>query len=307
MDFRTGKNYNIPLVTIGVLSYNYSKYLKEALDSLLTQTYLYIELIIVDDFSTECSPEIIKEWIASNNIQCTFIQNKKNRGIPAVSNMLVKKSTGKYINLFATDDIMLPEKIERQVKLLEEAGEEYGLCYANVLLIDEEGNYIRKFWNTVKGYEGDVLRHYVYGDLSYATPSTLIRRSVYDKVGYYNERVLLEDYNFQVRLMACYKVKYCEYPCIKYRWKLKSGSKIWEQLYDNKSERYYNDRILSNYQALKFIRDREIKEYLQKKITQYLKALTSLKSKYSRGVIIYLFRKGYFKIPVKVLIRGVIQ
>src|SRR3982751_3665251 len=137
-DFRTKKAYDQPLVTIGVLCYNYSRYIEAALSSLLEQTYPFIELIIVDDCSTELSVPAIKNWIADNNIHCTFIQNKKNLGITKVSNMLVKKAKGKYISLFATDDIMLPEKIAKQVKILEETGEEYGMCYANVETMDEE-------------------------------------------------------------------------------------------------------------------------------------------------------------------------
>src|SRR6476469_2566780 len=112
MDFRTQKSYAQPLVTIGVLSYNYSCYVEDALNSLLKQTYPFIELIIVDDCSTElATPGKIKNWIADNNIHCTFIQNRKNLGITEVSNMLVKRAKGRYIDLFATDDIMLPEKI----------------------------------------------------------------------------------------------------------------------------------------------------------------------------------------------------
>src|SRR3954447_17643513 len=97
IDFRKRKHTdNNPLVTIGVLSYNYSLYIEDALNSLLTQTYPLIELIIIDDCSTEkFTCEIIENWIKVNNIQCTFIRNPKNLGITKVSNMLVQKAKGK--------------------------------------------------------------------------------------------------------------------------------------------------------------------------------------------------------------------
>jgi glycosyltransferase involved in cell wall biosynthesis len=292
-DFRTGKSFNdLPLVTIGVLSYNYSQYIEAALNSLLTQTYPFIELIIVDDCSTELSvPETIKNWIADNNIHCTFIQNKKNLGITKVSNILVKKAKGKYLSLFATDDIMLPKKIERQVKILEEAGEEYGMCYANVETMNEAGERTGLYNPDMNTFEGNVLYSYVSGNLPFATPSCLIRKSVYNRTGLYDERVLIEDYNFWLRLMACYKVKYCDYPCLVYR--IKNYWGVHDELMKNNRERYYRDRILSNQQALKFVQDKKVKLHLKLKIEQYLKTLAVHNSHSFKHTLLFLLRNGY--------------
>ncbi len=299
-DFRTGTSFNdFPLVTIGILSYNYSQYIEDALNSLLMQTYPFIELIIIDDCSTESlTPKKIESWISANNIRCAFIQNKKNHGITKVSNMLVQRAKGKYISLFATDDIMLPEKIERQVKILEEAGEEYGMCYANAITMDEEGKNTGLCNPGMEIFEGDVLRPYVFGNLPFATPSSLIRRSVYDKVGLYDERVLIEDYNFWLRLMACYKVKYCDYPCLVYR--IKQYSSIHNQINANNRERYCRDRILSNQQALRFIRDAEVRRQLKRKIVQYLKTLSAHNASSLNEILLFLLRKGYLYLCMKI-------
>ena len=301
-DFRTGKNFNdFPLVTIGVLSYNYSQYIDDALNSLLTQTFPFIELIIIDDCSTESlTCDKIKSWISANNIQCTFIQNKANLGITRVSNVLVRMAKGKYLDLFATDDIMLPEKIERQVKILEEAGEEYGMCYANAATMDEEGKNTGVCNPGMQIFEGDVLRSYVFGNLPFVTPSSLIRRSVYDKGGLYDERVLIEDYNFWLRLMACYKVKYCDYPCLVYR--IKQYSSIHNQINASNRERYCRDRILSNQQALKFIKDAEVRRQLKWKIAQYLKTLSAYNANSLNEILLFLLRKGYLYLCMKIFL-----
>jgi glycosyltransferase involved in cell wall biosynthesis len=303
MDFRTKKTYtDIPLVTIGVLSYNYSQYIDAALNSLLLQTYPNIELIIVDDKSEEDSAAKISRWIKDNDLKCTFIQNEKNQGITKVSNLIVSKAKGKYLSLFATDDIMLPEKIERQVNILEEAGEEYGLCYANTQTMDEDGVMTGYFVSPEKFVinEGDILERYVFGKVPFATPSTLIRRSVYDKIGLYEERILIEDYNLWLRLFACFKVKYCDYPCLIYRVKKESG--IWNRWGANKNERYFHDRIISNHDALKFIDNEKVRKFLESKISQYLKSLAYNKSRYTKKLIKLLVQNGYYKIPAKVLV-----
>ena len=304
MDFRTRKIINnSPLVTIGVLSYNYSKYLLAALNSLLVQTYNNIELIIIDDCSTENSVEIINQWISSNNLHCTFIINEKNEGITKVSNKLVALSKGKYINLFATDDIMLPEKIEQQVNLLEQAGEEYGMCYANVETMDEENNITGLYCDP--GIEslpqGDVLEAFAFNQMKFATPSALIRIAAYKKCGMYDERVLIEDYNFWLRFFACCKACICNYPSLIYR--VKKESEVFNKWSENKNERYFHDRILSNFCALPFIKNATIKIHLQNKIGQYINSLSINQSGYTKKLIWYLLSKDYYQIPKKVFIR----
>lgn len=304
MDFRPGTiNDKIPLVTIGVLSYNYSAYVLAALNSLITQTYSNIELIIIDDKSTESTPDIIEKWIAENKINCVFIKNEINIGITKVSNKIVGLTNGKYISLFAIDDIMLPEKIERQVKAMEEAGEDFGMCYANVNTMDEKGNFLGHFVEKDKfvAYNGDILKPYVFGQLNFATPGSLIRTSVYKTTGLYDERVLYEDYNFWLRLFACFKAVYCEYPCLIYR--VRKASELFNTWTKNNNELYHRDRILSNHQALKFIDDPEVINFLKKKITQYLKSLSAQNSAYTKDITIYLIKKMYWSIPFRVILK----
>lgn len=272
-------------------------YIDVALDSLLLQTYSQIELIIIDDCSGDDCPQKIENWIQRNNIICTFIQHTANIGITKTSNEIVSLAKGKYISLFATDDIMLPAKIERQTYLMEAANDEYGICYANVQLMDEEGNDLGYYDKYSKKIEGDVLEAFVFGDLQFCTPSALIRTDVYKKVGLYDERVLLEDYNFWLRVFGVYKAIYCDYPCIIYR--IKKQSVVYSEWMKNEQERYYYDRIISNFQALHFTQNKRVKTHLKMKISQYMKSLAATNSASFRLLFKYLIRRGYFQLPYK--------
>lgn len=298
MDFRTKQIYtSIPLVSIGMSSYNYARYINDALNSLLTQTYPFVELIIADDYSTDNSVEIIEAWVKENNIHCTFIKHEVNKGITKTLNELVTRSSGKYFVMFASDDIMLPERIERQVDILENAGEEYGMCYANPQYIDEDGNSLGCEEKSTIFTEGDALKFFIERQFGFAAPSVTIRKSVYDKIGLYNEDILIEDYNFFLRVVACYKLKYCPYPCILYR--KKRESPIFNKWSDNNFDRYFFDRIISNHQAMAFIKDKVAASYLNEKISQYLKCLAVYNSPSFFKIASYLLKRGYFKIPPK--------
>jgi glycosyltransferase involved in cell wall biosynthesis len=276
-------------------------YIEAALDSVLAQTYQHIELIIIDDCSSDSCPQIIEQWIKKNKLHCTYIQHEKNLGITKTSNEFVKLAKGKYLCLFATDDIMLPKKIERQTAVLEAAGEEYGMCYANVQLMDEAGNDIGIYDKENRSIEGDALEAFVFGDLQFATPSALIRMSVYAQSGLYDERVLLEDYNFWLRVLSLFKIKYCDYPCLIYR--IKQQSAIYSAWTENNKERYYYDRVLSNFQALSYTKNEKVKKHLKQKITQYLKALSAADSVLFADLFKYLLKKGYYKLPYKTIVK----
>lgn len=112
-----------PLVSVVMPVYNSEKYLKEAIYSILNQTYHNIELIVIDDGSLDNSVDII-ENIKSDKI--VFLQNEQNIGVSATRNKGFSIAKGKYLALMDSDDISTLYRLERQVKFLEE-NSEYGL------------------------------------------------------------------------------------------------------------------------------------------------------------------------------------
>lgn len=114
---------NNPLVSILIPVYNTEKYLAEAIESALNQSYKNIELIIIDDGSTDKSWEIVKGYkIKYPNIIKTYKQ--ENKGACAARNKAFELSTGQYIQYLDADDLLAPDKIEHQIKYFDGSGNE---------------------------------------------------------------------------------------------------------------------------------------------------------------------------------------
>lgn len=105
-----------PLVSVFIPVYNAEKYIAESLESILNQTYDNLEILLVDDGSTDRSVEIIKSY---NDPRIRLIQNEKNMGIPYTRNVGLDHANGKYMAIMDSDDISLPDRIEKQVRFLE--------------------------------------------------------------------------------------------------------------------------------------------------------------------------------------------
>ena len=107
---------NLPLVSVIMPVYNSAKYLNEAIDSILEQTYENIELIIIDDGSSDNSINLINNY---NSSKIRFYQNEKNLGVSATRNKAIDLSKGKYVALMDSDDISPPDRIKKQIDFLE--------------------------------------------------------------------------------------------------------------------------------------------------------------------------------------------
>lgn len=102
---------NSPLVSIIVPAYNVEKYLADCLDSILAQTYQNLEIIVINDGSTDGSPEIMQEYNAKHkNI---IIVNKKNGGLSSARNTGIEKATGDYLCFVDSDDVIAPDFVEK--------------------------------------------------------------------------------------------------------------------------------------------------------------------------------------------------
>jgi glycosyltransferase involved in cell wall biosynthesis len=135
---------NIPLVTIGIITYQNGAFIEDCIKSLVTQTYSSLEIIISDDGSTDNSREIIQKY-ADENKSIIPIMSSVNRGIANNMNVILDSARGKYICIMAGDDIMLPEKIEKQVQILEE-NPDYEACAHNVDVFDSDTNQTLYYW-----------------------------------------------------------------------------------------------------------------------------------------------------------------
>jgi glycosyltransferase involved in cell wall biosynthesis len=217
-----------PLVSTIVLSYNQSQYVLETLESVKAQTYKATEFIIVDDCSTDDSVAIIERWLQENKIHCTFIRHDKNQGICKSLNDALTLATGKYISIVASDDVWLPDKIARQVEIMESQSDQVGVLYSDAFQMDEHGRplpamFIAAHRKLSAMPQGEVLGVLLEGNFIPGM-TTLIRRNCYNEVGLYDEDLPYEDWDMWLRIARHYSFIYSPIPSAKYRYHERSLS-----------------------------------------------------------------------------------
>lgn len=131
-----------PLVTVLMTAYNAEKFIKESIDSIIKQTYENLEIIVVDDGSTDNTLNIVKS-LQKTDGRIKVFQMKENSGPSLASNFGIKKAKGKFIARMDADDISYPDRIEKQVKFLKE-NPEVILVGGQCILINEKGSVIGK-------------------------------------------------------------------------------------------------------------------------------------------------------------------
>jgi glycosyltransferase involved in cell wall biosynthesis len=203
------KNNLQPLVSIGIASYNNSKYIIETLNSVANQTYKNIELIIVDDCSSDNSIFLIEDWLKSFAGKYIFIKNKKNIGIPGVMNVFLENLSGKYFFGFSSDDIMLPHKTKVQVEYLEKHPD-IKMVYSRNHVIDDNGNFLFENKNSeVELVKETTLNELLTRNFNIINALTvMICTDVFKTVGKYDTKFPNEDFPMWLKIANHFKIHY---------------------------------------------------------------------------------------------------
>ena len=125
---------NNDLVSIVMPSYNTAQFIGASIDSVLAQTYSNWELLIVDDCSTDETARVVAVY---SDPRIRFMCNKMNSGAAASRNRALREARGRWIAFLDSDDLWVPEKLERQVAFMDEGG--FAFSYTDYELMDEEG------------------------------------------------------------------------------------------------------------------------------------------------------------------------
>lgn len=171
-------SFDQPGVSVIIPTYNRSSLLRHTIESVLSQTYPSVEIIVVDDASTDDTPAVVKSY----GDRVIYIREPVNNGGDTVCFSGLKVASGKYINFLDHDDLFLPEKLERQVQMLEERPD-LGLAHCGYFHIDKEGNLLEKISFLP---EGDVLKQLLLGDFVWSG-GPLYRRSSMENAGMVDE------------------------------------------------------------------------------------------------------------------------
>ena len=183
-----------PLVTIICLCYNHGKYVVEALNSVLNQTYSPIQLIIADDCSNDDSVLIIAQWL-KNNPDVLFIKNPINLGNTRTFNSLLKYAKGEFIIDLAADDLLLPNTVALQIETFQKSAyKKLGIVYGNVELIYPDGSHLYNFFKTDSNGKrvlqqpvGDIYLGLLSMQNNVCSVSSMVKKEVYDKLNGYDE------------------------------------------------------------------------------------------------------------------------
>ncbi len=189
-----------PLVSVVMPVYNCEKYISEAIESILNQTYKNLELIVVDDGSTDGSREIIDK-IAIKDNRLKIFSHKKNKGISKALNKAISNSKGKYIARLDSDDVSLPQRLEKQVYILEK-NTEIGVCGTRGIAINEKGERV-SYLNTLTGH---LLNYNYWKPSPFISSSSMIRKSIFKGELFDSRLDTVEDYDMWLRLK-----KYCRF------------------------------------------------------------------------------------------------
>jgi glycosyltransferase involved in cell wall biosynthesis len=163
---------NSPLISCIVPVFNGERYLRQALDSIFAQTYRPLEVVVVDDGSTDATAVIV----ASFGDRLRYLR-QDNQGPPVARNLGIRAAKGEYVAFLDADDLWHPEKLQRQIKRFE-ARPELGYCVT----------YCQNFWIPDLQAEAEKYReHRVAQPLpGYVTQTLFARAAVFDSVGLFN-------------------------------------------------------------------------------------------------------------------------
>jgi len=182
-----------PLISVVIPVYNAEKYIDDAINSIVTQTYKNIEIIVIDDSSTDNSYAKLEKWQALDD-RIRLYRNDKNSKIVKTLNRGFGLARGEYIARMDADDISVNVRFEKQMQFMKD-NPIYGLVGCSLITIDKNGNKLgRQFMPT----DIDINRLLLIGT-PVPHPTWMIRKSVVQKIGLYRNDTA-EDYDYILRL-----------------------------------------------------------------------------------------------------------
>ena len=292
-----------PLVSIICLCYNHGQHVARAIRSAMDQTFKNTELIVVDDASGDDSREVIEKLSKIHGFRTIF--NEENLGNCRAFNRGLAVSKGKYIIDLAADDELLPGRVAEGVGSLEQRGERYGVHFCDVELVDKDGKTIGTHF--ARDGQGRLIRPVEQGDL-YKTllekyyipaPAMMMRRSVLEALGGYDENLSYEDFDFWVRSSRHYKYAFSDKVLMR---KYVLGHSLSASRKLRKNPHSLSTAIVCQ-KALKLNRDEDENEALLKRVNYELKwalatehwqaaaMLLDIKKQLGDGSPVYLLQK----------------
>ncbi len=223
----------IPLVSIAMPTCNHARYLKQCIESAIAQDYANIELIIIDDGSTDNTVQVIEDLI--DRCRDRFIRfefrSRHNKGVSASTDEALQWAQGKYFASLDSDDVLKPDKISRLVPILEHESKLAGVFAGNEA-IDEQGR--------VFGVESSPARYFSFDEVithmhTFSTPGQLLRTSALNAVGGFQGCRTIQDWHMWLKLTeAGYPLKNVPDILVQYRYHDANISKNRRKMFEDR-------------------------------------------------------------------------
>lgn len=227
----------IPKVSVIIPTYNCARYLPDAIESVLRQTYQDFEIIVIDDGSTDNTKEMLQSYLNKYPYWVKYFY-QENGGLACARNAGINNSQGDYIALLDADDMWLPNRLMDGVILFEQQ-KEVGLAHSNITFISENGNCLNTPDRNKHFLTGYIFESLLLRKAHISCPTVLVRRECFKHLGLFDEnltRLGCEDRELWLRLSRKYKIAYIDKVLAYYRLRQDSMSKNTEKMLE---ARYY--------------------------------------------------------------------
>jgi glycosyltransferase involved in cell wall biosynthesis len=198
-------------ISVIIPAYNYARYLSEAIDSVFAQTYPALEVIVVDDGSTDDTPAVLAAY--GDRIRAI---RQQNQGVSAARNTGIAAARGEYVAFLDADDLWQPAKLEAQMARFD-ADPNFGLVYCGAESFDAEGQTLHVLRDGIEGRVAiNMLRH----EPVIAAPGSNIiaPRRVAEEIGGFDTRMIgSEDWDFSYRVASRYAIGFAGEVLVRYR------------------------------------------------------------------------------------------
>ncbi len=225
------KNNDKPKVSVVMNCLNCSEYVKEAIDSVFTQTYKDWEIIFFDDASTDNSLEIAKSY--GHKVRC--FTSGKTYGLGKARNLAVKEARGRYIAFLDCDDIWLPEKLEKQIPMFDN-DQNIGLVFSDVMYFNKKGD-VFQLYGAKKPPENYAFRQLLRKNFL-CLSDVMIKKETLLKLGqWFDDRFSgIEDLDLFLRIAYDQKIKYIDAVLVRYRMHEKSWTYSHRSIFPEEQE-----------------------------------------------------------------------
>jgi glycosyltransferase involved in cell wall biosynthesis len=204
---------NFPQISVIIPTYNRAHLLPRAVESVLRQTFQDFELIIIDDGSTDNTKEAIEEFQKKDKRIKYFYH--KNAGPSSARNLGIKNSIGKYIAFLDSDDVWLPEKLEKQVAVISKSEESVGYVFSNGIITntcgDEREEAVREFPKDVFNNNKETLRFFLALNGINACSNILVKKEIFAKCGLFDLNLPnFEDPELLIRVASKFSLEHMD-------------------------------------------------------------------------------------------------